>query len=267
MNGLHPVETRAMINLTRTNNNNYERARRNRIILLFGFIFFALVRIWIFIAEYNNTALTVVFLLFNVILLLCMYKYIRNSAPEPVIEQTEEDLLWQLITLQILRDHLAARELDDQHRGIDANRGYGIESINQLPTVCYPGVEVDIEANMPADHSNARKISLKYSSLDSVEHLVVTDTHCCICLEEYVTDEVLVVLPCNHVYHKTCCSQWLSSHRTCPLCNQVVTIALPYVNNPVREQLQHQDQDDGVAAPEPDHTAPSAPVRTDDIDL
>ena len=241
MNGnLQPIETRAIFNLNRTNANNNDRIRRSRLILIFGFIFFALVRIWIFIAEYNNTALTVVFLLFNIILLLCMYKYLHNSTPDriPVAQQTEEDLLWQLITLQILRDHLVAREMEDQRRN-EMNTGYDVDGINQLPTVCYPSTvpnDYDVEANLPVDDSESKKVSLKYISLDSMEHDVQTDTHCCICLENYIANEVLVVLPCKHLYHKICCTQWLSNHRTCPLCNQLVNITLPYVTNPVVEQ-------------------------------
>ncbi|EKX37339.1 hypothetical protein GUITHDRAFT_97280, partial [Guillardia theta CCMP2712] len=42
---------------------------------------------------------------------------------------------------------------------------------------------------------------------------------CYICLEEYVEEEVLRKLPCNHEFHSKCIDRWLLEvHRTCPCC-------------------------------------------------
>uniref|UniRef100_A0A7S4KTZ5 RING-type domain-containing protein n=1 Tax=Guillardia theta TaxID=55529 RepID=A0A7S4KTZ5_GUITH len=46
---------------------------------------------------------------------------------------------------------------------------------------------------------------------------------CYICLEEYVEEEVLRKLPCNHEFHSKCIDRWLLEvHRTCPCCRRVV---------------------------------------------
>ncbi|RKO97171.1 hypothetical protein CXG81DRAFT_3810, partial [Caulochytrium protostelioides] len=46
----------------------------------------------------------------------------------------------------------------------------------------------------------------------------VNDQRCSICLEDYTRGERLITLPCRHVFHKTCISMWLQSHKECPIC-------------------------------------------------
>ena len=35
---------------------------------------------------------------------------------------------------------------------------------------------------------------------------------------EYKESEVIVQTPCDHVFHKRCCQEWLTLSRTCPVC-------------------------------------------------
>ncbi|NXM73716.1 RN128 ligase, partial [Serilophus lunatus] len=41
---------------------------------------------------------------------------------------------------------------------------------------------------------------------------------CVVCFEQYKPNDIVRVLTCNHVFHKTCIDPWLLEHRTCPLC-------------------------------------------------
>lgn len=52
----------------------------------------------------------------------------------------------------------------------------------------------------------------------------VTDTSktCSICLENYKTDELLIILPCIHSFHKLCLEVWIRSHAICPICRQTI---------------------------------------------
>ena len=43
---------------------------------------------------------------------------------------------------------------------------------------------------------------------------------------EYAAGEVIVVTPCEHVFHKRCCHEWLQHSRTCPNCRTDVPEAL-----------------------------------------
>ncbi len=47
------------------------------------------------------------------------------------------------------------------------------------------------------------------------------DGTCCICLADYGTGDVIMVLPCKHEFHKECIEPWLTRrNRTCPLCKR-----------------------------------------------
>lgn len=41
---------------------------------------------------------------------------------------------------------------------------------------------------------------------------------CCICLDENKLGDRVVRLPCAHIYHPKCISDWLLRHCTCPVC-------------------------------------------------
>ncbi|CBI25581.3 probable E3 ubiquitin-protein ligase RHG1A [Vitis vinifera] len=41
---------------------------------------------------------------------------------------------------------------------------------------------------------------------------------CSICQEDYVEDDELGVLDCDHSFHSACIQQWLRSKNLCPIC-------------------------------------------------
>lgn len=45
---------------------------------------------------------------------------------------------------------------------------------------------------------------------------------CSICLCEFVADDTVRVLPCEHEFHDGCINQWLAQNRDCPLCKRGV---------------------------------------------
>ncbi|KAH8382654.1 hypothetical protein KR009_004651 [Drosophila setifemur] len=46
---------------------------------------------------------------------------------------------------------------------------------------------------------------------------------CVICLEDFVEDEILRLLPCSHPYHTHCIDPWLTENRrVCPMCKRKV---------------------------------------------
>jgi hypothetical protein len=50
------------------------------------------------------------------------------------------------------------------------------------------------------------------------------DLVCAICLDEFKPTDEVSKLPCGHYFHYSEISQWLKDKRTCPLCNQEVTL-------------------------------------------
>lgn len=45
-----------------------------------------------------------------------------------------------------------------------------------------------------------------------------SNRECCICLEENKLGEKVARLPCGHLFHRPCISDWLIKHNTCPIC-------------------------------------------------
>ncbi|XP_062342312.1 E3 ubiquitin-protein ligase RNF128a isoform X2 [Osmerus eperlanus] len=41
---------------------------------------------------------------------------------------------------------------------------------------------------------------------------------CAVCIDAYKPGDVLSILTCNHLFHKSCIEPWLLEHRTCPMC-------------------------------------------------
>ncbi|XP_060921971.1 RING finger protein 150-like [Limanda limanda] len=50
--------------------------------------------------------------------------------------------------------------------------------------------------------------------------------NCAVCIEGYRPGDVVRVLPCRHLFHKSCVDPWLLDHRTCPMCKMNILKAL-----------------------------------------
>ena len=50
------------------------------------------------------------------------------------------------------------------------------------------------------------------------------DFTCTICFDTYVNGNEIVLLNCQHHYHKQCCIDWLKINKTCPFCRAVIDI-------------------------------------------
>eukprot|EP00985_Skeletonema_marinoi_P019811 scaffold11489_cov78-Skeletonema_marinoi.AAC.3 len=49
---------------------------------------------------------------------------------------------------------------------------------------------------------------------------------CCICVMEYVPGDGIVATPCDHIFHKHCCKEWLQLSRSCPICRRDIVDGL-----------------------------------------
>lgn len=58
------------------------------------------------------------------------------------------------------------------------------------------------------------------------EHLD-NSTQCSICLENFVLNEEVTSLPCNHLHHRYCIVPWLQLHATCPVCRHILSPSSP----------------------------------------
>ncbi|XP_029354946.1 E3 ubiquitin-protein ligase RNF128-like [Echeneis naucrates] len=68
---------------------------------------------------------------------------------------------------------------------------------------------------------------LQVRTLKREDEETTSDSHmCAVCIESYKPGEVVTVLTCDHIFHKTCIEPWLLERRTCPMCKCDILKAL-----------------------------------------
>ncbi|GMF24924.1 unnamed protein product [Phytophthora lilii] len=74
----------------------------------------------------------------------------------------------------------------------------------------------------------AAVLALEDVTLDKDSASYCQDRTCCICLNDYdsedeepeVADDTMVRLPCSHQFHEDCVIDWFNTSTTCPLCRK-----------------------------------------------
>ena len=69
---------------------------------------------------------------------------------------------------------------------------------------------------------------------------------------EFAAGEVIVVTPCEHIFHKRCCHEWLQHSRTCPNCRSdlVNSIMSALGANEESTVEEHHDPENSTTEPE-----------------
>ena len=77
-------------------------------------------------------------------------------------------------------------------------------------------------------------IVIKETSLDNIKFDFTETLQCTICLEELQMDQKLCQLPCGHVFHQDCISNWhtstINQEKRCPLCRDNMELLEVVVN-------------------------------------
>lgn len=69
----------------------------------------------------------------------------------------------------------------------------------------------------------ARSDVVKGRDEDDVAEARFNNHTCAVCLEDYLPDERLIILPCRHSFHAKCITPWLTERSpTCPLCKMTL---------------------------------------------
>ncbi|CAG5124496.1 unnamed protein product [Candidula unifasciata] len=75
---------------------------------------------------------------------------------------------------------------------------------------------------------------------------------CAICIESYKFHEVIRILPCRHVFHKSCVDPWLLDQRSCPMCKLDILRAYGMQVGGSQESLHPAAETGRVVAPNPE---------------
>ncbi|KAL9866568.1 E3 ubiquitin-protein ligase RNF149 isoform 2-T2 [Geothlypis trichas] len=86
------------------------------------------------------------------------------------------------------------------------------------------------------EHRKETKRAISQLQLHTVKRgekgLDVDVENCAVCIENYKLKDTVRILPCKHIFHRTCIDPWLLDHRTCPMCKLDVIKALGYWGDP-----------------------------------
>ncbi|XP_004379797.1 E3 ubiquitin-protein ligase RNF128 isoform X2 [Trichechus manatus latirostris] len=80
---------------------------------------------------------------------------------------------------------------------------------------------------------------------------------CAVCIELYKPNDLVRILTCNHIFHKTCVDPWLLEHRTCPMCKCDILKALGI-------EVDVEDGSVSLQAPVSNETSNSASPHEED---
>ena len=84
------------------------------------------------------------------------------------------------------------------------------------------------------------------SNLESLSNLSekrrLKHSKCLICQEDFPVQlkDPLLRLPCHHIYHKQCITQWLNRSATCPCCRYELLTDNEEYNTGVRERMSQR---------------------------
>jgi len=86
----------------------------------------------------------------------------------------------------------------------------------------------DVKIVLPKE--DIEKLKTHTYAYHSKHNTSCPNTECNICLDEYIPEDVVKYLPCNHIFHPMCIDQWLStSSNKCPVCRAVVGDGTPLI--------------------------------------
>jgi len=63
---------------------------------------------------------------------------------------------------------------------------------------------------------------IKSHVIQNYNELSDSKKDCVICLEEFKNGDVVITLPCFHLFHKQCITDWLKRENSCPICKHVM---------------------------------------------
>lgn len=74
-------------------------------------------------------------------------------------------------------------------------------------------------------HTHSPQLLIIHNQLLSISEL---DSDCPVCIDPYRQGDIVRMLPCRHIFHKSCVDPWLLEHRTCPMCKSDILKAFGY---------------------------------------
>lgn len=102
--------------------------------------------------------------------------------------------------------------------------------VSQLENNMFQNIyEILTDHLLPQSDLEDVKVVLQKSDFDKLKHFPVSEDNlnefqelrCNICMENYILNDEITKLDCNHFFHFNCIEHWLcNEHVTCPICRK-----------------------------------------------
>ena len=89
----------------------------------------------------------------------------------------------------------------------------------------------EVERQFGGDYNNnyfqnsIKQAPKKTSNRIEIVKFDIDNSHffqCGICMDSFYDQEMVKKLPCGHIYHKDCLSQWMQTNNKCPFCDKLI---------------------------------------------
>jgi len=81
--------------------------------------------------------------------------------------------------------------------------------------------------HQPREHPVSENILKKLPEVVISKEQVDANVECSVCKEEFEHGEIVLGIPCGHLYHEECISPWLKQQNTCPNCRYELPVDDP----------------------------------------
>jgi len=71
--------------------------------------------------------------------------------------------------------------------------------------------------NMNQDNKDNKDNNITVCLYSDLEESKKGDDNCSICFEK-LSEDIIGITSCNHIYHHKCISEWVNNSKSCPLC-------------------------------------------------
>ena len=150
-------------------------------------------------------------------------------------------------------------------QGAPRRRGISPEEICALPRVKWAEF-VNHDAEAATAWGDAEAATARGEGTSKLEEMEEEDV-CAVCLVRYEADDILIRLPCNHLFHEACIGRWLEADGTCPKCrfNLRKRAGRPSARDERFRQMNVEELiTDMVAQSVVDDSPPRSPPRRDE---
>mmetsp|Transcript_13644 Transcript_13644/g.21309 ORF Transcript_13644/g.21309 Transcript_13644/m.21309 type:complete len:414 (-) Transcript_13644:221-1462(-) len=128
----------------------------------------------------------------------------REGGPPPASEETIENLP----KIKFTKDEFVWTMEDDDNNNNNNNSKHDREDEN----------EDDHHVNLPQDCTTTNTTTTTNTNTTTTTNTTTLPPTCEICCDDFEENMEVTRLPCGHIFHGPCVTEWLQRHCTCPVC-------------------------------------------------